>query len=299
MHPHERLRREAMARYGVSSRSEASRLGVATSTFEDWCRLEEVTTLHRGVVVLPEAPDVPERRIAAALFAAGAGAVAAGTTALYVHGLLAEAPDRVSVLVPHHRRARNLDGVRIRRTRYLEPIDITEERGLACTTVERTILDHVREVGWGQDGLAVLLTALQRRSTDLDALGKLAERVGVRRGRALSRLMLELDDGRTPDSIFEHLVDEALRAAGLAPQLACAVRIAGRHYLIDLAFPDAKVAIECDGFAFHRSSDDLARDHAKQNALVRDGWRVLRISWQRWTRDRQGVIADIRELLAA
>ncbi len=298
-HPHERLRREAMARYGVSSRSEADRIGVAASTFEDWCRLGEVARVHRGVVVLTDAADVPERRIAAALLAAGTGAVAAGTTALFLHELLADAPERVGVLVPHHRRAPNLDGVRVRRTRHLDPIDVTEARGLPCTTVERTLLDHVREVGWGRDGTAVLLTALQRRCTDVASLRAVVERAGASRGGGLSRLLSEFDDGRTPDSIFEHLVAEALRAAGLPPVLGLVVRIAGRIYRIDLAFPDVRVVVECDGFAFHRTPDDLARDHARQNALVADGWRVLRISWQRWVRDQRAVVAEIREVLGA
>ncbi len=50
---------------------------------------------------------------------------------------------------------------------------------------------------------------------------------------------------------------------------------------------------------FHRSPGDLMRDHERQNALVRAGWRVLRISWQRWQREPAAVIAEIRELLAA
>jgi hypothetical protein len=298
-HPHVRLRRAAAASYGVSSRREAARLGVADSTFDDWCTVEDAERIHRGVVVLPDAPEVPERHIAAAILAAGRGAVAAGETAAYLHDLVPKPPPRVTVLVPHTRRAPRLEGVVVRRSLHLDPVDLTEVRRLRCLTVERTVLDRVRELGWGDDGLALVLTALQREATDLHALRLTAQRAGPRRGKPLERLVLEFDDGRTPDSIFEHLVLEGLRAAGLDPAVGWALTVAGRRRRIDLAFLDARVAVECDGFAFHRSARDLARDHERQNALVRAGWRVLRISWQRWQRDRAAVIAEIRELLAA
>jgi hypothetical protein len=298
-HPHVRLRRAAAATYGVSSRREAARLGVADSTFDDWCTVEDAARVHRGVVVLPDAPEVPERHIAAAIMAAGPGAVAAGDTAAYLHDLVAKLPPRITVLVPHARRAARLEGVVVRRSLHLDAVDTTEVRRLGCTTVERTLLDRVRELGWGDDGLALVLTALQRDATDLDALRRAAARAGPRRGRPLERLVLEFDDGRTPDSIFEHLVLAGLRAAGLDPELGWTLTASGRRCRIDLAFPGARVAVECDGFAFHRSARDLARDHERQNALVRAGWRVFRISWQRWRRDPAAVIAEVRELLAA
>jgi very-short-patch-repair endonuclease len=298
-HPHLRLRRAAAAAYGVSSRREAARLGVADSTFDDWCAVENAKRVHRGVVVLPDSAEVPERDIAAAILAAGPGAVAAGATAAYLHDLASEPPDRTTVLVPHARRAVRLEGVVVRRSVHLDPLDLTEVRRLRCTTVDRTLLDRVRELGWGDDGRALVLTALQRGATDLDALRRIAVRSGARRGRPLARLVAEFDDGRTPDSIFEHLVLEALRAAGLDPEVGWSLTVDGQRRRIDLAFPDARVAVECDGFAFHRSPRDLARDHERQNALVRAGWRVLRISWQRWVRNPAAVIAEIRELLAA
>lgn len=38
------------------------------------------------------------------------------------------------------------------------------------------------------------------------------------------------------------------------------------------------IAVEVDGFAWHRTPDDLRRDHARQNVVAALGWTVLRLS---------------------
>lgn len=47
------------------------------------------------------------------------------------------------------------------------------------------------------------------------------------------------------------------------------------RYFVDFASPVAKVAIECDGAAFHK---DKAKDHARDEELRALGWEVYRIS---------------------
>jgi hypothetical protein len=299
VHPYVRLRRDAVARYGVSSRQVASRLGVAPSTYDDWRRSEGAVTVHRGVVVLPDVPARPEQPIAAALLAVGAGAVAGGTTAVYLHGWFDRVPDPLTILVPHGRWTPTLTGVEVMQTRRLPATDHTEVRRLACTDVDRTVLDRVLVLGSGDEGLAIVLTALQRRATTIERLRGIARDAGPRRGRQLERVLDRLGEGTGPDSIFEHLVAERLREEGLDPVLGHPV-VAGRwRCSLDLAFPDERVAVECDGFAFHRTPRDLARDHERQNRLVRAGWRVLRISWHRWSREPEAVVAELRELLAS
>ena len=47
------------------------------------------------------------------------------------------------------------------------------------------------------------------------------------------------------------------------------------NYFVDFGNPVAKVAIECDGAAFHR---DTAKDEARQRAIEAAGWSVYRLS---------------------
>ena len=82
------------------------------------------------------------------------------------------------------------------------------------------------------------------------------------------------------DSGFERLVVARLREAGLpAPALQHEVVVAGKTYRIDLAYPEARVAIELDG-SVHLRRDVWEADHGRQNALVLAGWTVLRFTWR-------------------
>ena len=47
---------------------------------------------------------------------------------------------------------------------------------------------------------------------------------------------------------------------------------------IDLAFPEAKIAIYCDGFGPHTKADAFSRDRYQSRELQLRGWRVLRFS---------------------
>lgn len=49
-------------------------------------------------------------------------------------------------------------------------------------------------------------------------------------------------------------------------------------YRIDLALPAYRVAIECDGKAYHSTPQQKAHDRRKNAYLRRHGWKVLRFS---------------------
>lgn len=55
--------------------------------------------------------------------------------------------------------------------------------------------------------------------------------------------------------------------------------VPGRRFRIDIAFPDYRLAVECDGWQHHgqhRSSHQ--RDRERQNLLTIHGWRILRFT---------------------
>ena len=66
---------------------------------------------------------------------------------------------------------------------------------------------------------------------------------------------------------------------------------------LDIAWPDALVALELEG-ADHRDRG-IVHDHdtVRQNALVLAGWTVLRCTYRRWLRDAPGLAAEIRRSL--
>ena len=49
--------------------------------------------------------------------------------------------------------------------------------------------------------------------------------------------------------------------------------------VVDVAFPQLRVAIEIDGMAYHVDVDRFQGDRHRQNALIALGWTVLRFTW--------------------
>lgn len=70
---------------------------------------------------------------------------------------------------------------------------------------------------------------------------------------------------------IEMVVWGFIREEGLVmyPQHPCA------GYFVDFGHPKARVAIECDGAAFHQ---DRAKDATRQAAIEAKGWRVYRVT---------------------
>lgn len=67
---------------------------------------------------------------------------------------------------------------------------------------------------------------------------------------------------------------------------------------VDLALPDARLAVEYDGLGPHTANGAFSRDRARQNALVAAGWTVLRFTAADLRRPG-ALVADVRAVLAA
>ena len=88
---------------------------------------------------------------------------------------------------------------------------------------------------------------------------------------------------------------QAIVGAGLPePVRQLRVVVDDRVYFLDLAYPQVKLAIEVDGFEYHRGRGVFDRDRSRQNDLVRAGWTVLRFTSQ--SSDDE-IVAAVREFV--
>lgn len=69
-------------------------------------------------------------------------------------------------------------------------------------------------------------------------------------------------------------------------------------YRLDFAFPDAKLAVECDGHRWHSNSQAQAKDAKRDRELAADGWLVLRFAGTEIHNDVAAVVAEIKRHLA-
>lgn len=140
----------------------------------------------------------------------------------------------------------------------------------------------------------VSIPLLRRR---LDAIGRPG-----RPGVAMTRLLLDSRDPSVavPGSVFERRLLRALRRAGLpAPVLQHQIRSGGRLIaVIDFAYPDARLAIEADGYRWHSGRIRWDHDRARRNRLTLLGWRIIHITWTDLTRRPATMIDAVARALA-
>ena len=103
--------------------------------------------------------------------------------------------------------------------------------------------------------------------------------MGQRHGVVLARRLVALADGGAR-SEAERTLSGAARAriTGCTANLPVDLPGFGR-VVLDIAFPEHRVAVEIDGWAYHRDVDRFRRDGLRQNEVVIGGWRVIRVTW--------------------
>lgn len=93
------------------------------------------------------------------------------------------------------------------------------------------------------------------------------------------------------ESPIERRLYDALAFRGhlVETQVACG------KYRIDIALRGPRIAIECDGKAYHSSPEQKSHDRRKDVYLRKNGWKVMRFSGRQITRDLPKVVKRIED----
>ncbi|WP_378413218.1 DUF559 domain-containing protein [Rhodococcus kronopolitis] len=274
---------------GVVTLRQALAAGMSSTAVDRRVSSGHWRRLHPGVYLRADRQLTRAARLRAAVFAAGPSAVACGTSAAWWLGLTDRAPEVDAVTIPRARSVTPRQGTRVRR-RDLHWADLASVRALPVTDLPLTVLEAAVEL---RDGAALMDRALQRHTT-LAVLEMVHDRNLGRRGTtAAARLLRSAGEGGASEA--ERMLARLLRAAGLTGWTAH-VRSCG--YEIDIAFVRARVAVEVDGWAWHRDVARFNNDARRQNALVNAGWHVLRFTWHQLRLDPSSVLAQVIAALA-
>jgi very-short-patch-repair endonuclease len=220
-----------------------------------------------------------ETAIAAALLC-GPAAVISHSTAAAIHrvpGLLTDSQPELSV--PSHLRPR-LRGTTIHRVKDLPPGDILERRGVSVTSPCRTVVDLAPRLDPELLG-RVIDEGSVAGLWSIDELADCANRLsnqGRPGGRTLRAVLSSRVAEPGVDSVLELRIIRALKA--FQPfETQYQVVIDGEIFVLDIAWPWWKVAVEVDGWWSRRQSrSKLDADDHKSNALIANGWRLLRVT---------------------
>jgi very-short-patch-repair endonuclease len=254
-----------------------------------------------GVYRVAGVPRSWHGRALCAVLAAGPGALVSHRSAAFLWGLEGfTAPGRVDITVPRHRRPAPRPSVVVHESRDLDLADPRRRWNVPVTGPARTFLDVA---GVADDELTVLRVLDEvrrlRHASWADLWTSLFRharkgRPGITRARAA---LHHRAGKRVPDTEFARLFLRMIDAAGLPePRSEVDVTVAGHRYRIDCAYPDCLVAIELDGQG-HDEPVKMEADARRDAHLRSAGWIALRFTWRRFSREPDGVLADVRAAL--
>ncbi len=131
---------------------------------------------------------------------------------------------------------------------------------------------------------------------DLRAVQQLCSRSHGRRGVAILRTALDRYQpaGETRSELEREFVRRCL--AGGIPHPSVNRVVEGLE--VDALWKAARLVVELDGFAFHKTRRAFERDRVRDSKLQLAGYRVLRITAVRLRDQPEEVVATIKSLLA-
>jgi hypothetical protein len=209
--------------------------------------------------------------------ACGKGSVLSHRAAAELWGMRPNAT-RLDVTAPRGRY--RIPGIDIHESRALLPADTATKEGIPITSVARTLLDLSAVVR--PDELANAVDRAERLGLfDLRAVVEVLERANGRKGARALRRAVAAYEPSTQKSELERRFKQLLETAPDIPTPSFNVLVAGErtNHEVDAFWPDHRLAVQVDGFEFHRTRRDRERDAASDADLELAGNRVLRLTW--------------------
>lgn len=280
---------------GVITRAQARACGLSDDQIARKVASGEWIRRAPGVYFAVAWPWTPAAAVrVAGEWVAPVGALA-GPTAAWWLGLGNPRPYPVTVIAPRGTSRRPPVGVSLTRRDLGD--DRKRHRGLWVVTTELAALDAA--VALGREGQTFLDRVLQHGAVTLDGLRAVQARHLGRRGSGVAhRLIVRAGDRAASEA--ERLVIALLRhGAVLGWSVNLEVELSdGRLAIVDVAFPEAKFALEVDGWAFHCDPERFVGGRARKRALVADGWVVAEVTWEDLVHRPEKVLDEIRRTLA-
>lgn len=292
--------RLAASRHGIFSRAQVMNLGATKDVIRRRLAAGRWERLASDVFRLAGTPPSERQTLLVACLAWGDEAAASHRSAAPIWCLGGFQWGPVELTVPRARR-RSCPGIVHRN--LLPPVDVTVVDAIPVTTPTRTLID-LASVAPSDSVEEALDDALRR---GIVSIARLRWRLGelARPGRPGIAAMRRLLDDRAPaspvpESAFERRLLRELRRAGLPdPVLQHEIRSRGRLVaVVDFAFPDARLAIEADGYRWHSGRTRWDQDRTRRNRLTLLGWRIIHVTWTELTRRPDAIVEAIASALA-
>jgi very-short-patch-repair endonuclease len=274
--------RLATRQHGVVSNGQLRGLGLDREAVRRRVASGYLHRVHHGVFAVGHRSLTLHGSYAAAVLAGGPRAALSHRAAadLWQLGALV---GRITITVPHDRGGLPT-ALRIHRSRMFHPGDFTQRHGIPVTTVARTLLD-LAGVASRRELARVVDTAERLELFDLTAVEGVLARARGRRGAAALRCAIAGWQPRhTRSELEDRFAELVARSALPPPDLNVLLDGELSQHEVDAFWPSQRLAVQLDGFAFHRTRRDRERDAATDADLELAGLRVVRLTWDEVTR---------------
>ena len=268
--------------WGLITRDQLGQLGMGNAGVSRWIAQRRLHRINPAVYSVGHRSLGIEGKFAAALLYAGPGAMLSHLTAAWWMQLVPHRPRLLQVSSP--RRRASLTDVRVYGRRGKRRVWY---RNFPITPPAQVLLDIANGVSFGQLHKAVAEAEYQR----LVRLSEVKRVLGHGKpGSAALSKALEQHQPRLARTKSELEVLFILLCEKYSVPLPDVnVKVAG--FVVDGVWHDQRVVVELDGLAAHRHR--LHKDHARDLALRRAGYVVLRYTWQQITEQPELVAADL------
>ena len=270
----------ACRQHGIVTRAQATASGLTRSMISRRLQSGRLRRVHPGVFALGGTVRTLEQRSFAAVAWGGPGIVASHRTAGQLWGIAGCCLGEIEIS-GDRRLTRPPPRIAPHFTKHLPHADRWTLRGIPITSPARTLFDLAAVVpedtarGAIEDAVVKGLVAPGRLLAVIDSAAGRGRRGIPCARRARGEMRGDRLSSRLEDQLEGLLQRE--RLTGWVREHR--IQADGSVFLIDFAWPHARVGIEADSRRWHSTSESFARDRRKHNVLIAHGWTILRFTW--------------------
>jgi hypothetical protein len=186
-------------------------------------------------------------------------------------------------------------GVWLHQTRRLEASEVTVERGIPVTTIERVLVDAAGRRDARQLE-RIFVQAYKTGRLYWPRLGRALERGrGLKGIGTLRHIAHEVDPQALETKSVTEIDFLALCREANLPTPSVNVLVEG--HLIDFLWPAQKVVVETDSWSHHRDHPTFERDHQTDVDLIGAGYDVHRTTYKMLERNPDPFLKNVRRAL--
>lgn len=295
----ERIGKLATRQHGLVTHGQLRALGLGRSAIRHRRESGRIHPVLVGVYAVGHTAFTEEARLLAPVMACGPHALLGHAHAAHLWALLPAWVEidlaTINVVVPPDCGRGRRRGIAVHRI-AIDPRDRTSHKGIPVTTPARTILDLGAQTDLRGVERAIDQAITDRRTTPRELRDLLSRSPG---SPGAAKLRSLLDGAERFDTLTRSQLEEAflrLVRESRLPDPSLNARIEGLR--VDAVWRRERVAVELDGYRWHRTRTRIESDRERELRLRQAGWTPVRYSARQVLDEPLVVLADLAAVLA-